>query len=123
MALHKKKQQKLWIWLAYSRSQGRIIACEVGSRGAKALKRLWERIKQLKPFAVCTDKWKVYRKIIPSYLLIQSKKYTHNIEAQNSSLRDFVKRFHRKTKAYSKSKEMAEISIYLHFFNRAYMNS
>ena len=68
------------------------------------------------PFAVCTDKWKVYRKIIPTDLLIQSKKYTHNIEAQNSSLRDCIKRYNRKTKAYSKSDEMAELSVYIHFF-------
>jgi insertion element IS1 protein InsB len=117
VALHPKKQRKLWIWLAYSRAQKRIIACEVGSRSAKTLKRLWARIQQRKPFAVCADEWKAYRQIIPANLLIQSKKYTHNIEAQNSSLRDFIKRFNRKTKAYSKATDMAEYAVYLHFFN------
>jgi IS1 family transposase len=73
-------------------------------------------VTQCLPFAICTDKWKVYRKIIPADLLIQSKKYTHNIEAQNSSLRDFIKRYNRKTKAYSKSDEMSELAVYIHFF-------
>ena len=36
-----KKQQKLWIWLTYSR----VIAREVGSRHAKTLRCLWARIK------------------------------------------------------------------------------
>ena len=112
MALCKKKSQKLWIWRAYSRSRKQIIAIEVGSRGEKPLKRLWARVKKYKPFAVCTDEWNVYRKVIPETLLVQSKKYTHNIEAQNSSLRDFIKRFNRKTKAYSKAKDMAEYAVY-----------
>ncbi len=115
-----KKQQKLWIWLAYSRAQRRIIAIEVGGRGVKPLKRLWARVQEVQPLAVCTDEWSAYRKIIPPNLLIQSKKYTHNVEAQNSSLRDFIKRFNRKTKAYSKAKNMAEYAVYLHFFSNKY---
>ena len=111
------------IWLAYSRAKERIIAIETGARGSKPLKRMWSRVKQSKPFAACTDKWKVYRKVIPDDLLIQSKKYTHNIEAQNSSLRDFIKRFNRKTKAYSKSAEMAELAVYIHFFYESTMIS
>ena len=74
----------------------------------------------MQPLAVCTDLWSAYRKIIPPNLLIQSKKYTHNVEAQNSSLRDFIKRFNRKTKAYSKAKNMVEYAVYLHFFKNKY---
>ena len=121
MALCPKKQRKLWIWLAYSRAKKRIIAVEVGSRGDKPLKRLWAKVRKHNPFAVCTDKWKVYRKIIQANWLIQSKKYTHNIEAQNSLLRDFIKRFNRKTKAYSKSKQVAELAVYIHFFYNMYI--
>ena len=111
-----KKRKEVWVWIAYSRSKQRVIACEVGSRSAATLKRLWDRIKLLKPAAVCTDEYKVYRNVIPANLLIQSKKYTHNVEAQNSSLRDFIKRFNRKTKAYSKSLDMIGFSVYIHFF-------
>ena len=116
MALCRKKQQKLWIWLAYSRAKRRVIACEIGSRRAKTLRRLWARIKSSQFFAVCADKWKVYSKVIPYNFLIKNKKYSHNIEAQNSSLRDFIKRFNRKTKAYSKAKDMTEYSVYIYIF-------
>ena len=111
-----KKRKKVWVCLTYSRSEQRVIACEVGSRSAAKLKRLWDRIKLLKPAAVCTDGYKVYRKVIPANLLIQSKKHTHNVEAQNSSLRDFIKRFNRRTKAYSKALDMIVFSVYIHFF-------
>ena len=116
MALRPKKRKKLWIWLAYSRARERIIACEVGSRGVKTLKRLWKKIAIFMPNIVYTDNYKVYAKVIPANILIQSKKYTYNIEAQNSSLRDFIKRYNRKTKAYSKAIDMAELSVYIHFF-------
>ena len=111
-----KKERKLWVWLAYSRAKKRVIAIETSSRGEKPLRRLWARLERSLPSAACSDKWQVYRKIIPIELLIQSKKYTHNIEAQNSSLRDFIKLFNHKTKAYSKSPEMAELAAYIHFF-------
>ena len=89
MALRPKKQKKLWIWLAYSRARKRIIACEVGSRGVKTLKKLWKKLALFKPDVVCTDNYKVYSRVIPNNILVQSKRYTHNIEVQNSSLRDF----------------------------------
>ena len=116
MALRPKKQKKLWIWLAYSRARKRIIACEIGSRGVKTLKKLWKKLALFKPDVVCTDNYKVYSRVIPNNILVQSKRYTHNIEAQNSSLRDFIKRYNRKTKAYSKASDMAELSVYIHFF-------
>ena len=78
--------------------------------------RLWAKISKLNPKVVYTDKWKIYRKIIPDEILVQSKRFTHNIESQNSSLRDRLRRFTRKTKSYSKCKLMAEVSVYLHFF-------
>jgi IS1 family transposase len=116
VALLPKKRKKVWVWLSYSRSKQRVIACEVCSRSAATLKRLWDIINLLKPAVVCTDEYKEYRKVIPANLLIKSKKYTHNIEAQNSSLRDFIKRFNRKTKAYSKALDMIGFSLYIHFF-------
>uniref|UniRef100_UPI0034DF2971 IS1 family transposase n=1 Tax=Candidatus Bandiella numerosa TaxID=2570586 RepID=UPI0034DF2971 len=81
-----KKKRKLWIWLAYSRARKRIIACEVGSRSVKTLKKLWQKGSLFKPDIVCTDNYKAYARVIPNDLLIQSKKHTYNIEAQNSWL-------------------------------------
>ena len=61
-----KKEKKLWVWLAYSRARKRIIACEIGSRGVKTLKKLWQKLSLFKPDIVCTDNYKVYAKVIPN---------------------------------------------------------
>jgi len=74
---------------------------ETGSRGAKPLKRLWARLSHLKPYAVATDEWKAYRKVIPSHLLIQTKALTSTVESVNSQVRNYLARFNRKTKRYS----------------------
>lgn len=86
---------------------------EVGGRGYKTLKRLWARIAHLRPFAVATDGWRAYRKIIPAQLLIQTKALTCTVESVNAQVRHYTARFHRKTKCYSKSPYMTEISLYL----------
>ena len=113
MALYPKKQRKLWVWIAVSRITRRILAIEVGARSRKALKRLWARISHLKPYAVATDNWKVYRCVIPSALLIQTKALTSTVESVNGQVRDYLARFNRRTKRYSKSIEMVIRSLYL----------
>ena len=113
MALHPKKANKLWVWIALSRVTGRILALAVGSRSAKTLKKLWDKIKHLKLFAVHADDYPAYRQIIPEALLFQTKRLTHNIESLNSRIRHYLARFHRRTFCYSKSKDMVEISLYL----------
>jgi insertion element IS1 protein InsB len=93
---------------------------EVGGRSHKALQRLWARIAHLKPFAVATDKWKVYRKVIPAKLLLQTKALTSTVESVNSKVRHYFARFHRKTKCYSKTPNMADIT--LHIFWHEYLS-
>ena len=46
-----------------------------------------------------------------------TKTQTHLIESSNSSIRDNLARFNRKTKRYSKTIEMLEITLNL-FFNK-----
>ena len=46
-----------------------------------------------------------------------TKAQTHLIESANSSLRDNLARFNRRSKRHSKSLEMLELSLVL-FFNR-----
>lgn len=114
VALHPKKRNKLWIWIAIPALTGRVLAIEMGSRGAKTLKRLWARLQHLKPFYVATDEWKVYRKVFPKSLLVQTKKLTARIESTNSRVRHYLARFHRKTFCYSKSPHMAETAKITH---------
>jgi IS1 family transposase len=85
----------------------------VGSRGRKTLKRLWARLAHLRPFLVATDEWKAYRCVIPAHLLVQTKALTSTIESVNAQVRDYLARFNRRSKRYSKSPHMVELSLYI----------
>ena len=52
----------------------------------------------------------------------ETKAQTHLIESSNSSIRDMLARFNRKSKRASKSLEMLEITLTL-FFNRHLIES
>jgi len=58
-----------------------------------------------------TDDWEVYREVIPTEKLTQSKKYTIGIEQNNSNVRHYLGRMTRRTKVVSKSVEMVHISL------------
>ena len=67
-----------------------------------------------------TDHWKVYRKVISKDKLRQSKKETSRIESENSRVRHYLARFHRRTHCYSKSKDMLLATLNL-FFKRDFI--
>jgi insertion element IS1 protein InsB len=48
---------------------------------------------------------------------VETKAQTHLVEAQNSSIRDNLARFNRRSKRYSKSLQMLDLTLTL-FFNR-----
>jgi len=68
---------------------------------------------------ICTDGNYAYDKVIPNLCDKRETKHiidkaeTCLVEAFNSSMRDRLARLGRKTKAYSKSQEMLEISLTL----------
>ena len=66
---------------------------------------------------LCTDYYLVYQKHSIAKEHIQTKAETSLVEAKNSSIRDNLARFNRKTKRVSKTIEMAKLSI-LMLFNK-----
>ena len=115
MALCWKKKQKLWIWIALDRETKEVLAWQTGSRGKKTLKKLLVQISHISCDYYATDKWKVYRELIPKNKLIQSKAETHIIESQNCRVRHYLARFKRKTLCYSKSVAMVNLTLLLFF--------
>mgnify|MGYP001612435759 CR=1 FL=1 len=63
----------------------------------------------------CSDYWKSYWELIPEEKHCESKKETFTVEGYNSRIRHYLARFKRKTKCYSKSKYMIEMSLKLLF--------
>jgi insertion element IS1 protein InsB len=62
---------------------------------------------------ISSDYRKAYEAIVPKTKHIQSKAETFTVEGYNSLFRDYLERMRRKSKCYSKSKEMLELSILL----------
>ena len=71
--------------------------------------------------SIASDYWQPYESIIPPEKHIQSKKETFTMEGYNSLFRHFLARMRRKSKCYSKKKEMLILSILLlmHFRNQS----
>ena len=62
---------------------------------------------------ITSDYWKAYKTIVPKEKHIQSKAETFTMEGYNSLFRHFLARMRRKSKCYTKSKHMLELSILL----------
>ncbi len=62
---------------------------------------------------MATDYWKPYDSIIPPEKHVKSKAETFTVEGYNSLFRHFLARMRRKSKCYSKSIKMLQLSILL----------
>ena len=63
--------------------------------------------------SLVTDGWKVYPSFIESGDHIVSKTYMTRVEGENTRLRHYLARLHRKTLCYSKAVDMLKYSIRL----------
>lgn len=121
------KRNKLWIWTALNHFQAGILAWTVGdspkatlrSRRAETFKPLWLIVKCFECFFYVTDGWSVYPMFIEDGNHIVSKTYMTRIEGENTRLRHYLARLHRKTLCYSKSIKMLKCSLrlLLHYLN------
>ena len=105
-----KKKQKFWIWKALCRDTGELIAWECGHRDKATLKKLIQRLEKWSVRVYYTDDWQVYRSVIPSERLVQTKAETHGIERNNCRMRHWFGRFKRKSIIVSKSVEMVNLT-------------
>jgi IS1 family transposase len=90
-----------------------ILEWELGDISSKTFEKLWRKINHWKCFLGITDGYKVYPLFIPDGEQIISKIYMTRVEGENSRLRHYLARLHRKTFCYSKCLEMLFLSIKL----------
>jgi insertion element IS1 protein InsB len=90
-----------------------ILEYLIGDRSAKTFEELWSKVKEWNCYFWITDGYKVYPKFIPDGDQIISKTSMTRVEGENSRLRHYLARLHRKTFCYSKSKKMLFLSIKL----------
>jgi IS1 family transposase len=110
------------VWTAYSRNRRRVAAFTLGE-GLSAVREIYEKVKSIIPNIshIYSDANSCYREAFKKMGISEphtmTKAQTHLIESSNSSIRDNLARFNRKSKRFSKSIDMLIISLEL-FFNR-----
>lgn len=92
----------------------------MGDRSAETFKTLWFIVNCWHCFFYVTDGWKVYPLFIEEGDQIVSKTYMTRVEGENTRLRHYLARLHRKTLCYSKSVEMLKCSLRLLFYYLKY---
>jgi insertion element IS1 protein InsB len=89
------------------------LAWVLGDHSAETFKPLWDIVCCWNCYFYVTDGWKVYPQFIDPGDQIVSKIYMTRVEGENTRLRHYLARLHRKTLCYSKSVEMLKYSIRL----------
>ena len=85
----------------------------MGDYSRQTLRPLWAIVQLWHCYFDVTDGWSVYPGFIPDGNQIISKIYMIRVEGENTRLRHYLARLHRKTLCYSKSKEILKHSIRL----------
>lgn len=115
------------IWTAFSRRLGRVVAFHIGDEGVASAMAIYRLAKQAvgSIAIIYTDANSCYRLAFQRNGVPephrQTKAQTHLIEASNSSIRDNLARFNRRSKRFSKSHHMLHATLDL-FFNRHCMS-
>jgi IS1 family transposase/transposase-like protein len=116
------KRNKGWIWTAVDHFQPGILSWVVGDHRANTFRALWDAIAVWHCYFWASDGNPVYPGFIPAGDQIVSKTSMTRVEGENTRLRHYLARLHRKTLCYSKSVDMLKHSIrllihYLKFHN------
>ena len=107
------KSNKLWIWTVVNHQKKGIILWNIGDRSHESFEPIWQVIKCWHSFFYVTDGWKVYPMYIESEDHLISKTYMTRVEGENTRLRHYLARLHRKTLCYSKSLLLLKYSLRL----------
>ena len=112
------QKNKVWVWRAYDPVQRRTLAWESGGHKDARLHRLLNKV-GLKGNIFLTDDWQGFHRLIPAGQLFTGKDLTFPIEQDNSNVRHYLARFHRRSKVTSRAPHMVDKSLRLltHYLN------
>jgi insertion element IS1 protein InsB len=124
--IYKKKPKNggeyTFVWIAVDRRSNQVIDFEVGDRSKQTYLKLALRLEQKYNIEhLCTDDYNAYGYYKISKYHHVTKSETCLVEATNSIVRNYLARFNRRTKRYSKSIRMIIASLNLLFWSK-YLN-
>ncbi|WP_341788901.1 MULTISPECIES: IS1 family transposase [unclassified Rickettsia] len=112
-----KKTNKVYVWLAVDRVRNQVVDFEV-SKGRDISSYLPMALRLEENYEIdisCSDHYDVYGAYKIAKRHYFTKKETALVESFNSLIRNYLARFNRKTKRYSKAIDMIYNSILLLF--------
>ena len=101
------------MWTAVDHFRQGILAWVLGDHSAATFQPLWDIVYLWKCYFYVTDGWKVYASFVEPGDHIISKTDMTRVEGENTRLRHYLARLHRKTLCYSKPVDMLKHSIRL----------
>ena len=107
------KKNRFWIWTVVNHQKKGIILWNIGARSHESFQPIWQIVKCWHSFFYVTDGWKVYPMYIEPEDHLVSKTYMTRVEGENTRLRHYLARLHRKTLCYSKSLLLLKYSLRL----------
>jgi IS1 family transposase len=112
-----RKTNQSWVWLAICRKTRQVVAYVTGDRSEKTGRKLWNAIPATYQSGTCsTDFWKAYALVIPDdqhEAVGKETGETAHSERFNTTIRQRLARFVRKTLSFSKSQLMHDICLRL----------
>lgn len=110
----RQKSNKVHVWTAINHYAPGILAMQIGDRSGETFIKLWNRIKNWTTRRFLTDGYCIYAIYIePERHRVLPKTCLTRIEGENTRLRHYLARLHRKTLCYSKSEEILKYSVRL----------
>lgn len=111
-----KKSHYVYITYAINRKTKEVIDVVIGRRTKNNLRLIINKVKQLNPKKIVTDKLSAYVKLVQPFIHDTNRYRNNRIERANLTLRQHIKRLSRKTLSYSKSIKMLEATVLLYFY-------
>jgi IS1 family transposase len=110
------QKNKIWLWTAVDHFQQGILGWVLGDHSAKTFEPSRAIVSTWQCYFYVTDGWSVYPGFIPEGEQIISKTaafrggfaYMTRVEGENTRLRHYLARLHRKTLCYSRVRGNAE---------------
>lgn len=90
----------------------------VGDRSEITGNGLYQQIKEDSVKVYYTDYWKAYSCFLPADKHHQSKKETLTVENINGLIRNYLARFKRRSKSYSKSLDVVVYTVNFFFYRK-----
>jgi len=121
------KNNWIAVWVSFSRTAGKVMAFSVGPSIKNTFYLYYKTAESVGEIAtIYTDGNYCYADcffnvgVREKHVVAEAKSQTYRIEGVNSSIRDNLARFNRKSKRYSKKVDMLEDTLLLFFYYKRY---